>query len=49
MGRIIQTCPVCSTNPAEVTGWGPLVRVKCARCGEFSLADSLYSDLPELF
>ncbi len=47
MATFEQTCPVCATSPAEVSGWGPLVRVNCARCGRFALADSLYHDLPE--
>ena len=42
-----QVCPVCSTTPAEVGGWGPLVRVKCQRCGDFALSNSLGQDLPE--
>src|ERR1700728_3417323 len=40
------SCPVWSTTPTEVTGWGPLARVKCERCGEFALTDSLNEDLP---
>ena len=44
-----QTCPVCSTSPTEVGAWGPLVRVRCIRCGQFALARSVYDDLPELF
>jgi hypothetical protein len=47
--EIVQTCPVCSTSPAKVSGWGPLVRVECARCGRFALTDSLAQDLPDFF
>jgi hypothetical protein len=42
-------CPICSTEPAEVEPWGPLMRVQCPRCGDFSLAHSVYDDLPEHF
>lgn len=49
MGSMDQICPVCSTAPTEVTGWGPLVRIKCDRCGEFNLTDSLNQDLPGFF
>jgi hypothetical protein len=48
MASLVQTCPVCATSPAEVAGWGPLVRVKCPRCGSFALADALYYDLAEM-
>ena len=44
-----QICPVCSTSPTEVSPFGPMVRVKCPRCGDFALARSVYDDLPEWF
>ena len=44
-----QTCPVCSTAPTIVETLGPLIRVKCVRCGVFALARSVFDDLPEWF
>jgi hypothetical protein len=44
-----QDCPVCSTKPADVAELGPLIRVKCNRCGDFALARSVFDDLPEWF
>jgi len=44
-----QTCPVCSTSPTEIGELGPLVQVKCSRCGKYALAHSVFDDLPEWF
>jgi hypothetical protein len=42
-------CPVCSIEAANVSPWGPLMRVTCPRCGTFALARSLFDDLPGYF